>query len=196
MFIKTNFPDFFAYKRVLDVGAGDINGCNKELFRACDYHGNDVVASPNTTIVSKTSDLAFEDTHFDTILSTECFEHDMHYKESLANIVRMLKPGGLFVFTCASTGRGEHGTRRTTPNCSFTTQLTDDDDNWADYYKNLTEEDVMEAIPCDEIFSNYAFYYNKRSHDLYFYGIKYTTEKVPRQRALPYIVPACKQRWP
>ena len=33
----------------------------------------------NVTIVSKTKDLPFEDASFDTIVSTECFEHDPEY---------------------------------------------------------------------------------------------------------------------
>lgn len=44
---------------------------------------------------------------FDTIISTECFEHDPEYSESLNKIYKMLKPDGLFCFTCASTNRME-----------------------------------------------------------------------------------------
>jgi cyclopropane fatty-acyl-phospholipid synthase-like methyltransferase len=63
--------------------------------------------------VSKTKDLPFGNNTFDTIISSECFEHDPEYKESFIKIYNMLKPDGLFCFTCASTGRNEHGTRRT-----------------------------------------------------------------------------------
>jgi len=75
------------------------------------------------------------------------------------------------VFTCASVGREEHGTRRCGPEHSYTCFIGDI--AWADYYKNLTTEDIKEAIPCDSIFSSYAFYYNQVSKDLYFYGIKH-----------------------
>jgi SAM-dependent methyltransferase len=74
------------------------------------------------TIVSKTSELPFEDHSFQTIVSTECFEHDPEWKASFQKIVSMLKPGGLFAFTCATTGRGEHGTRRSDNFSSFGVQ--------------------------------------------------------------------------
>lgn len=167
-FVRDNFPHYYQNARVLDVGGGN----NKFYFHNCEFHANDVVPATDVTIVSKTSDLTFPDAYFDIIISSECFEHDMYYPESLKNIVRMLKPGGLFAFTCASTGRAEHGTRRCDANASLTTRLegTDDADAWKDYYKNLTAEDVMTVIDCDDIFENYAFFYLPT--DLYFYGIK------------------------
>jgi SAM-dependent methyltransferase len=169
-FVKSAFPTFFDGVRCLDAGAADINGNNRHYFSNSEYIGNDVFPAPNVTILSKTSDLRFADGHFDTIVSSECFEHDLFYSDSLKNIVHMLKPGGLFAFTCASTGRGEHGTLRTTQGCSLTTQLGDME--WANYYKNLTEDDVKEAVPIDDIFEHYQFFYNPASYDLYFWGVK------------------------
>ena len=169
LFIKQILSKYFINKRVLDVGSGDINGNNRFLFEGGDYVGNDVVEAPNVTIVSKTAALPFEDESFDTIVSTECFEHDPEYKASFLKIYAMLKPGGLFCFTCASTGRAEHGTRRTTPRESYGTigELSD----MSDYYKNLTLADVAEVLPA-ELFSTWDAYYNAQSHDLYFAGIK------------------------
>lgn len=170
-YVKSIFTSYFVDKKVLDVGGGDINGNNRFLFVECEYHANDVVQAPNVTIVSKTGDLTFPDQYFDTIISTECFEHDMYYSDSLRNIVRMLKPGGLFVFTCASVGRPEHGTRKTTPKDSYTMYL-EQDFAWHDYYKNLTAQDIMEVIPCNDVFTVFSFYYNPVDKDMYFYGIK------------------------
>ena len=120
-FVKNTLSFYFINKIVLDVGAGDINGNNRHLFTNCDYNGNDVIESNNVTIVSLTKDLPFENEYFDTIVSTECFEHDPTYSESFNKIYDMLKPNGLFAFTCAGHGRYEHGTRRTTPNDSYGT---------------------------------------------------------------------------
>ena len=55
-----------------------------------------------------------------------------------------MKPDGLFCFTCASTGRGKHGTKRTTPQDSYGTIgiLAD----MSDYYKNLTEIDLNHVL--------------------------------------------------
>lgn len=170
VFVKQILPDYFVNKTVLDVGAGDINGNNRFLFENCTYEGNDVIEAPNVTIVSKTKDLPFEDQSFDTIVSTECFEHDPEYADSFRKIYAMLKPNGLFFFTCASTGRPEHGTRRTSPNDSYGTIGNLDD--MSDYYKNLTEYDVNDITPLNDLFSCWDTYYNARSCDLYLVGIK------------------------
>lgn len=169
-FVQTLLPQFFFKKNVLDVGSGDINGNNRWLFKNCSYQGNDVIKAPNVTIVSKTKDLPYKDQTFDVIVSTECFEHDPEYKESLTKIYSMLKKGGLFFFTCASTGRAEHGTRRTTPRDSFGTigKLED----MVDYYKNLTEQDLNDVLPLNASFDAWDTYYNPQSKDLYFVGLK------------------------
>lgn len=173
IFARSQFPEFFVAKRVLDVGAGDINGNNRFLFEKCEYHGNDVVDAPNATIVSKTKDLPFRDATFDTIVSTECFEHDPEYAESLQTIYRMLKPGGLFVFTCASTGRPEHGTRRAAACDSYGTIGGLED--MMDYYKNLTIDDIDKVVPLNDMFSIWDAYYHAETRDLYFIGIKKRT---------------------
>ena len=170
LFVKDIYKNYFINKKVLDVGSGDINGNNKFLFENCEYDGNDVIEANNVTIVSKTKDLLFLDNTFDTIISTECFEHDPEYKDSLKKIYKMLKPDGLFCFTCASTGRAEHGTRRTSPNDSYGTigKLND----MHDYYKNLNIIDINEVLELNKLFSNWESYYNSESKDLYFVGIK------------------------
>jgi hypothetical protein len=82
LFVKKILGDYFMNKCVLDVGSGDINGNNRFLFENCEYNGNDVIEAKNVTIVSKTKDLPFRDNTIDTVISTECFEHDPEYKES------------------------------------------------------------------------------------------------------------------
>jgi hypothetical protein len=66
--------------------------------------------------------------------------------------------------SCATTGRPEHGTKRTSPQDAPLIE-------W-DYYKNLTEEDFREAFDLDKMFSKYEFSTNSQPYDLYFYGIK------------------------
>lgn len=129
-----------------------------------------MIAAPNVTIVSKTKDLPFPSNFFDTIISTECFEHDPEYIQSFLKIYDMLKTGGIFIFTCASTGREEHGTRRTSPYDSYGTigNLND----MQDYYKNLTIQDIQQIQNLDNVFSIWDSYYNILSKDLYFIGIK------------------------
>lgn len=178
MFVKSILSEYFINKTVLDVGSGDINGNNRFLFENCHYEGNDVIQANNVTIVSKTKDLPFGDNYFDTIISTECFEHDPEYKESFLKIYKMLKPNGLFCFTCASTGRPEHGTRRTTPGDSYGTIGNLED--MTDYYKNLTEIDLNGVLNLNESFLVWDTYYNSQTCDLYFFGIKKIDKYLPK----------------
>lgn len=103
------------------------------LFDECQYEGNDVIQAPNVTIVSKTGALPFADNTFDTIISTECFEHDPEYIASWKKAYAMLKPGGLFCFTCASTNRAEHGTRR------LSKQPTEEDDAHSESHRHCLQ---------------------------------------------------------
>lgn len=170
LFVKNILKEYFDSKYVLDVGSGDINGNNRFLFNNCIYQGNDVISAPNVTVVSKTKDLSFPNNTFDTVISTECFEHDPEYNESFKQIYKMLKPGGLFCFTCASTNRHEHGTRRTSPYDSYGTKGGLED--MVDYYKNLTIKDINNVLDLNTLFSVWDSYYNSTSCDLYFVGIK------------------------
>ena len=170
-YCKARFGAWFAGVSVLDVGSGDINGNNRHYFHDSHYMGCDVVPGPNVDVVSPCHLLPYPPATFGTVISSECFEHDMHYAQSLAKIVDLLKPGGLFAFTCASTGRAEHGTLRTSRSESLTTQLSDAE--WGNYYLNLTADHVRRAVPLlAETFPYHRFYYNSASKDLYFVGIK------------------------
>ena len=169
-YVRRVFGPLFYKGKVLDVGSGDINGNNRMYFSGVEYTGCDVFPGANVDIVSKCHELKYPDEYFDVIVSSECFEHDMHYEKSIAKILRLLKKGGFFVFTCASTGRAEHGTLRTTPGCSFTCRTGDV--AWSTYYKNLTKNDINVIPGFLETFKYSKFYYESGSKDLYFVGIK------------------------
>lgn len=167
--VKRQFPEHFVEKWVLDVGSLDVNGNNRFLFERCVYIGIDVGPGPNVDVVCPVHEWGAEDALFDVVVSTECFEHDRHYPESLRKIVRLLKPRGLFLFTCAGEGRPEHGTRRSDTGSS---PLTCAIDGWADYYGNLTPDDVRSAIPeLHKVFESFEFD-TSTPGDLYFWGIK------------------------
>ena len=167
--VREKYPEFFCRQMVLDIGSLDLNGNNGYLFEMCLYMGVDLAPGRNVDIVSKGHELALPDETFDCIISTECFEHDCFYPQTLQNIIRMLKPGGLFLFSCATTGRSEHGTRRTSPSDA---PLLMNFDEWSNYYKNLTEDDIRSVLEVDGVFKEYQFSINSHTHDLYFYGIK------------------------
>lgn len=168
--VKAAFPDYFKKGYILDVGSLDINGSNRDYFTdEAKYVGIDVAEGKNVDVVCPAHQFKIKNEQFDTIISTECFEHDMHYTESLKNICHnLLKSGGLFLFTCATTGRPEHGTRRTSPQDA--PLLTGE---WSDYYKNLTEKDIRKAVNIEEVFKEFYFFARKDwPQDLYFWGIK------------------------
>ena len=154
---------------MLDVGSLDINGNNRYLFRPrllrrCQYVGLDVGPGPNVDVVSPVHLYDAPDASFDVVISTEAFEHDRFLEHSLRRIVQLLRPRGLFMFTCATVGRPEHGTVRTTPADSPHTQ---------GFYRNVTPKDIRAAIDIDEVFVRYEFSVEESTHDLRFFGVKY-----------------------
>ncbi|PSJ18810.1 glycosyltransferase family protein [Nitrosomonas supralitoralis] len=170
--IKARFPQFFTGVMVLDIGSLDINGNNQYLFDVESlYLGIDVAQGRNVDVISAAHLLALPDATFDIIVSTECLEHDRHWMQTLNNAVRMLRPGGVMLITCATTGRAEHGTRRTTPGDA--PLLASVDEEWADYYCNLDENDIRAAIDIPGTFQFSEFSIGVETHDLYFFGIKH-----------------------
>lgn len=166
--VKRKFPEKFKGCSVVDIGSLDINGNNRYLFENYEYIGVDVGHGPNVDIISKGHEFK-SDKLFDIVISSECFEHDMYYSETIKNCINLTKSGGLFTFTCASLGRPEHGTRRTKPQDA---PLLNEIEEWGNYYKNLEESDIRTIFNPDEIFSEYEFIYNPIAFDLYFWGIK------------------------
>lgn len=164
--VKSSHPSLFSNCRVLDLGSLDINGNNRHLFSDYEYVGVDIGAGKNVDVVCRNHEYKSEE-KFDVIISSECFEHDEFWDKSILNGIELLNSGGIFLFSCATTGRREHGTRRTSPQDSpFTSSLEND------YYMNLTEEHIKNKINIDDIFIEYEFKTNASPADLYFYGIK------------------------
>jgi hypothetical protein len=160
--VKIRFPDKFNSVSVLDVGSMDINGNNRYLFDNYEYTGIDIGEGKNVDLVIS-GNLFRSEKEFDAIISTECFEHDKFWVATIFNTWMHLKQGGIYLFTCASDGRAEHGTSRT--------------DGWAspftnDYYMNLNESIVKTNLPLDKMFSKYELNTNHNTCDLYFFGIK------------------------
>lgn len=168
--VKNIFPTYFQNKKVLDVGALDINGNNRHLFENCDYTGIDVAAGNNVNYTTLCHEYNVPDHSFDVVISNDCFEHDMYWGKSFKKIVNMLKSNGLLLFTCKTEGSLEHGTLRT--DGGFSSPLTSKIAGWENYYRNITEADVRTAIPIEETFSVFEFSINKEVFDIRFYGIK------------------------
>lgn len=166
--MKEKFPDSFQNCKVLEIGSLDINGTIRVLFENCEYVGVDVGEGPCVDVVCSGHEYDSPDNSFDTVVSSECFEHNPFWKETFANMHRACKPGGVVMFTCATDGRPEHGTNRTQPWASrLTVEI-----GWGDYYKNLNSHDFETSFNLNEMFESYEFSVEIFSHDLYFYGVK------------------------
>lgn len=168
--VKTILPQFFFDVTVLDIGSLDINGNMKYFFDPPFYYiGLDLSEGKNVDVVCP-AHLYKSGFQFDVVMSSECLEHDMYYVRTLQNMLSLVRPGGLMMFTCASTGRNEHGTLKCQPDTApFLSKMND---KWANYYKNLTEDDIRNSININLEFSKFYFEYEPNSCDLYFYGIK------------------------
>jgi SAM-dependent methyltransferase len=165
---KTLHPEFFTGGGVLEIGSLNINGSVRSLFSDCFYTGIDVVPGPGVDLVTPAHSYACPDGIFDVVISCECFEHDPHWMATLNQAVNVLRTGGLFIFTCASGNRQEHGTRRTTPGDSGSSAL----EGWGDYYRNLSPEDIRSAIDVDRIFPGHVLRVVRFDQDMQFRGIK------------------------
>jgi hypothetical protein len=161
---KIKYPHYFDSQRVLEVGSLNINGTVRDYFTNCDYTGIDLGAGPGVDVIANGRDYLRPE-HYSVVISTESFEHNPDWRDTFSNMIANACEGALIIFTCASTGRAEHGTKRTTPSDS---PYTCD----SDYYKNLTEDDFRVHWNFDRVFADYKFEYNAQHHDLYFYGIK------------------------
>jgi len=165
--VKSNFPEFFTRTRVLEVGSWIVNGTLRTNFVSCDYVGVDISKGPGVDIAVPGQDLALPSDSFDIVISCNCFEHNAFWLETFINMIRMLKPGGLFVFSCAGIGHQEHGTRRKFSSCSLTSL-----DEETDYYGNLSRYDFERRMTLRNHFSRHVFIDNRYSKDLYFIGFK------------------------
>ena len=170
--VKDIFPEYFKGVNVCDIGSLDINGNNHYLFDDYTYMGVDVGRGKNVNVVCsghKFKPIGLD--KYDIVISTECFEHDMFWDKTINNVSEnLLKSDGMFLFTCATTGRPEHGTLRSTPNDS---PLTSGIGEWSDYYMNLTQQDIESKLNLPQYFKIWRFSTDMESCDLYFWGIKH-----------------------
>jgi hypothetical protein len=163
--LRLKLPHYFKNTKVLEIGSLNINGSVRPFFEGCDYTGIDLEEGPGVDVVCPGQEFNGPDNSYDTVCSLECFEHNPFWFETFINMMRMCKPEGLIFFTCATLGRPEHGTSRTTPSDSpFTVNA-----GW-DYYRNLSKGDFYSRIYFDAYFRYHYFYTNNISRDLYFYG--------------------------
>lgn len=173
---KTLFPEYFSGKLILEVGSWDTNGTVRGFFVDCDYVGADVASGPGVDLVCQGQEISYASNYFDVTISCECFEHNPYWLGTFFNMLRMLKPGGLCLVTCATTGRGEHGTQRLSRQDSLSADTV-----FPHYYRNLCKRDFTDSVDLKRYFSDWLFLENIYSFDLYFVGLK--TQPSPESAA-------------
>lgn len=117
---------------VVEIGARDVNGTTRVLFPNADWWGIDAQPGPKVDEVADGA-LWRPLAHVDLVVCTEVFEHTPNWREIVANVVHMLRPGGRAVFTCAGPGRAPHG-------------LHCDDPLQPGYYANIDVDEMTRAM--------------------------------------------------
>lgn len=153
--------------KVVEIGSYYINGSVREHFQwSSGYVGVDLIPGQGVDAVASGHEYG-KGNSFDIAVSCECFEHNPYWLETFVNMIRLVKPGGCVIFTCATTGRPEHGTDR-----------SDEYSNpgglkqgWH-YYCNLTRRDFCRHLVLKNHFDFHRFFTIERSQDLLFFGIK------------------------
>ena len=160
------FGKDFKTNDILELGSFNVNGSIRdfEVFKESNHIGCDLTDGPGVDIVYDGVNLDL-DRKFDITISCEVFEHDPHFISTFQSLINYKAPRGIVIFTCASRGRGEHGTQRTNPNDSPGTSAVG-----IDYYRNVNKRDIQKKINLKDYFDNHFFHYHKSSNDLYFFG--------------------------
>lgn len=92
---------------VLEVGGLNENGSLRDLFRGA-YVSLDMREGPGVDIVCSAHQMPFDDEIFEVVVCTEMLEHDLAFWLSLAEIGRVLRPGGWLLLTARGNGFPHH----------------------------------------------------------------------------------------
>ncbi len=161
--VKAFLPDFFCGTKVLEIGSLDVNGTVRVFFNDCDYTGLDIGPGPQVDVVCNGEDFGTIACLYDVVLSTEVFEHTANWDLIVLNMIRVMKPNGIMLFSCASSGSGQHGTSL------FIPEAAPHVSGAADYYRNLIEDDFRTAFRFEHWFADHHFIYDQNG--LFFVGI-------------------------
>jgi hypothetical protein len=98
---------FHTPSSVIEFGSFNINGSIREVFSCKDYTGLDWRPGPGVDVVSLAHEYDPGRT-FDTVVSASMLEHDPHWRESIANMVSMMKTDGIIVLTWGAALNAPH----------------------------------------------------------------------------------------
>jgi SAM-dependent methyltransferase len=91
---------------IVDIGAQDVNGSLRSVApEGCPFTGVDFVDGRGVDVVIEDAyRLPFADGAFDVALSSSCFEHSEFFWLTFLEVLRILKPAGLFYLNVPSNG--------------------------------------------------------------------------------------------
>ena len=100
-------------KLVLEAGSRDINGSARsviEKLNPASYTGIDIEEGPGVDLICNIYKLVdvFGENSFDIVVCMETMEHVKDWVVGVSNLKRVLKPGGILIFSVPSIGRGLH----------------------------------------------------------------------------------------
>ena len=154
--VKNKFPDFFKNKKVLHIGSSNFND-NTSLFDNCNILAIDATNDENIDFNNIGHLFDGPNDYYDTILLVDVFNNNTYYENTIKNIIRMLKSGGLFIATHTNYNKSDYNTT-----------------NWSE------EVDIRNILSINNVFPDGQFEANNSS--LYFYGIsggeKYLTNDI------------------
>lgn len=104
-----NYAKFFdagSQVKVVEIGSQDVNGSLRSTAPAnFEYVGVDFVSGKGVDVVlNDPYELPFDSASVDVVLSSSCFEHSEMFWIVFLEIMRVLKPGGLFYLNVPSNG--------------------------------------------------------------------------------------------
>jgi len=159
--LKRHLPEYFRERRVLEIGRPSSRTTVREWFDASCHI---VVAHPpapdqdgeGAEVYSAAS------ASFDAIVSCETLEHLPHWRETIQNALRLLKPDGLLVLTCAGLGRRQHETPR---------YPAPDGSQCGAFYRNLSVDDISTVANFGHRLGFFRVIEDRVAHDLYVIGL-------------------------
>jgi hypothetical protein len=100
------YADAFDRARILEVGAGDVNGTLRGCApQDCRYTGIDLAAGPGVDVVlADPYTYPFNPDTYDIVVSSSCLEHDQMFWLSFAEMCRVLSAGGFIYLNVPSNG--------------------------------------------------------------------------------------------
>lgn len=92
---------------VLEYGSLNLNGSARVCAPRAQWFGVDLQPGPGVDLIADAADYVHPDP-VDVVVCCEVLEHARHAGAITANARRSLKPGGVFLMTCATDGRAPH----------------------------------------------------------------------------------------